>query len=300
MITLAGLRYARVMAADGGPIARLVCGEASELGARVFSAQATLRDELMPSRLVRQLWSSADGGGTAASPLLARVKAVSEALERWAHWTLHASPEAARYGFDVDPSSNGLAAFPGLLARQSRRPALLEAAERFNLLHWWEGHLPARWRESPWPGIDAMVIESAAPGVTVVLHRFDAPGQHAFGHAAGATFLEACRRAVGELERHSAVMRLKALATVASAAGGAAPAEMHTQERRSVFFSTEAGFELFSERVAASPRTPQAVPKLVFDGRVDGPWSRYADVWRVVFEPPSRRFLKRDAQYFLW
>jgi hypothetical protein len=75
---------------------------------------------------------------------------------------------------------------------------------------------------------------------------------------------------------------------------------MHTQERRSVFFSTEAGFELFSERVAASPRTPQVTPRVVFDGRIDGPWSRYADVWRVAFEPPSRRFLKRDAQYFLW
>lgn len=300
MITLAGLRYARVMAADGGPIARLTCGEASELGRRVFSAQATLRDELMPSRRVQRLWSSADGGGTAASPLLARIKAVSEALERWAHWTLHASTDAARHGFDVDPSSNGLAAFPGLLARQARRPALLEAAERFNLLQWWEGRLPARWQPTPWAGVEAVVIESAAPGVTVVLHRCDAPGLHAFGHAAGATFREACHRAVGELERHTAVMRFKAIAAVAAPADGAAPPEMSTQEQRSVFFSTEAGFELFSERVAASPRTAQAAPKVVFDGRVDGPWSRYADVWRVVFEPPSRRFLQRDAQYFLW
>jgi hypothetical protein len=300
MITLAGLRYARVMAADGGPIARLVCGEASELGARVFSAQATLRDELMPSRRVRRWWSSADGGGTAASPLLARIKAVSEALERWAHWTLHASPEAARYGFDIDPSSNGLAAFPGLFARQARRPALLEAAERFNLLHWWEGRLPAARCPTPWPDVDAVVIASRAPGVTVVLHRRDGAGQHAFGHAAGATFREACGRAIGELERHTAVMRLRALALVAAPAPGADARELAVQEQRSIFFSTDAGHELFCERVDSSPGAPRADPKLVFDGRVPGPWSRYADVWRVVFEPPSRRFLTRDAQYFLW
>ncbi len=188
MITLAGLRYARVMASEGGPIARLVCAASREQGEPVFSAQATLRDDLMPSRLVRRLWSNADGGATARSPLLARLKAVSEALERWAHGTLHASPAAARYGFDVDPSSNGLAAFPGWRARQARALAQWEAAERFNLLHWWEGLLPAAWQTAPWAGVDALLISSVAPGVTVVLHRREAPGRHAFGHAAGATF----------------------------------------------------------------------------------------------------------------
>ncbi|MBA3848364.1 MAG: hypothetical protein C0502_00015 [Opitutus sp.] len=299
MITLAGLRYARVMAVDGGPIARLVCGEASELGVRVFSAQATLRDDLVPSRKRRQLWSSADGGGTASSPLLARIKAVSEALERWAHAALHVSPDAARYGFDVDPSSNGMAAFPGLFARQARRVALLEAAERFNLLHWWEGRLRAVPREAPWPGVDAYAIESGAPGVTVILHRRSDRGNHAYGHAAGTDFLCACLKAAEELERHDTVVRLWSLAY----AGGMrepALAEMLSAEQRSLFFSTDEGHSLFRERVAAGPAGPAARPKLVFDGVVPGPWSRYADVWRVVFEPPSRRFLSRDPHYFLW
>ncbi len=299
MITLAGLRYAQVMAADGGPIARLTCGMAKELGACVFSAQATLRDELMPSRKTLLLWSSADGGGTASSPLLARIKAVSEALERWAHASLHAATGRARHGFDVDPSSNGLAAYPGVFARQARRPALLEAAERFNLLHWWEGRLPATWRLAPWKGIDALEIKSAAPGVTVVLHRRDVPGRHAFGHAAGATFLDACRHALMELERHSTVMRSHALDHVAPSAP-MPHADLSTQEQRSVFFSTDAGYDLFVERVAAAPKRALIAPKTVFDGRLEGPWSRYADVWRVVYEPPSRRFLSRDPHYFLW
>lgn len=300
MITLAGLRYARVMASEGGPIARLVCGQACEQGEPVFSAQATLRDELMPSRLVRRLWSSADGGGTARSPLLARLKAVSEALERWAHGTLHCSSEAARYGFDIDPSSNGLAAFPGWRARQARSLAQWEAAERFNLLHWWEGMLPSGWQSSPWAGVDALVISSAAPGVTVVLHRREATGRHAFGHAAGATFAEACRRALGELERHAAVIRIWSEMSRDPVAAAMEIGRLGLQEQRSVFFSTDEGWELFRSRVAAAPRSPLANPRVVFDGAVEGPWSRYADVWRMVYAPPSRRFLSRDMRYFFW
>jgi hypothetical protein len=33
---------------------------------------------------------------------------------------------------------------------------------------------------------------------------------------------------------------------------------------------------------------------------VPGPWSRYADVWRVVYAPPSDRFLGTEENYFLW
>ena len=38
----------------------------------------------------------------------------------------------------------------------------------------------------------------------------------------------------------------------------------------------------------------------VFDGPVPGPWGRYADVWRVVYAPPSDRFLGMEENYFLW
>jgi hypothetical protein len=271
-------------------------------GVRKFAANAHLRSELALGGPPRQLWSAADGSGLADSPLVARFKAVSEALERWAHAALHGAEAGRGYGFDVDPSSNGLAAFPGLFARQARAAARAEAAERFNLLHWWEGQLRVVPVAAPWPECEAWVIESEAPGVTVLLHRSEPEGFHAFGHAAGRNVAGACAHALGELERHATAIRGWAARSAAGAVTSRprTSAELGTQERRPLFFSTAAGYAAFRARVESAPRMPCARPRLVFDGVVRGPWSRYADVWRVVFAPPSRRFIADDPTYFYW
>lgn len=299
MLNLAALRYRCVLAADGGPVARLSSGETSVLGVRWFSANAYLRTECVPGRASFVVWGEADGSGVDRSPLIARYKAVSEALERWAHHALHRAPEGRAFGFDVDPSSNGMAAFPGLLARQARQAALEEAAERFNLLHWWEGGLRAVARTSPYPGIEAWTIESDAPGVTVLLHRKSERGFHAYGHAAGADFATACAKAVSELERHEATVRVWALARAGSLSGGV-DESAHVIDRRAVFFASEEGHAMFRERILGGVTGTPARPRLVFDGEVAGPWQRYASVWRVVFAPPSRRFVSRDPHYFMW
>lgn len=296
MLNLAPLRYRDVLAANGGPLEEVTCRETSLLGERWFTANAHLREDLSAGVGKKQVYGNASGSGSDRSPLVARFKAISEAMERWAHWAMFRSAEAARYGFDVDPSSTGLAAFPGLVARQARAAALMEAAERFNLLHWWEGWLVARPARSPWSGVDAAVIESEAPGVTVVLHRRAEHGHHAYGHAAAATFAEACRHAAIEMQRHeSAVGRY-----VTVRRGEEPPADMHPIERRSLFFASDAGYAVFLEHLCGKPIGARAHPQPVFDGAVPGPWERYAHVWRVLFAPPSLRFLSRELPYFFW
>ena len=57
---------------------------------------------------------------------------------------------------------------------------------------------------------------------------------------------------------------------------------------------------MFLERLRSQPTKAPAEPQLVYDGPVPGPWSTYADVWRVVFVPPSMRFLGMEENYFLW
>lgn len=296
MLNLAAFRYRNVLVADGGPLERLTCGEVRVLGARRFEANAYLRAEHMEGQFKKRVWGSADGGGTDASPLVARFKAISEAMERWAQWATFRSDESAHYGFDIDPSSNGMAAFPGLFARQSRGAALMEAAERFNLLNWWEGRLAARPASAAWPDVDATVIESDAPGVTVILHRRSARGHHAFGHAARPTFDAACHAAAVEMERHDTAVRYYALAGRQHDGEG----DMHPIEQRSLFFASDEGYEVFQQRVAGGVVGRRAKPRIVFDGAVPGPWQRYAHVWRVLFEPPSLRFLSREREYFLW
>lgn len=301
MLSLAAFRYRDVLTARGGPIERLTCGERSVLGARWFEVNAYLSDTHAPGRSQRAVYGMADGTGTARSPLIARFKAVSEAIERWAQRATYAAGEGARYGFDVDPSSNGMAAFPGLYRRQARRYALFEAAERFNLMNWWEGRLRAREVPVWWADIRAIQIESSAPGVTVILQRVSPRGYTAYGHAAESTFDAACEKAAIELERHDLVVRYYTLTHAGPRPGPIAETAMHPSEQRCLFFALGEGRDLFDECVRRSASvTTSAQPQLLFDGLVPGPWSRYASVWRVLFAPPSERFRSNDRTYFLW
>lgn len=285
------------MAACGGPIARIELGELSIVGVRQFQANAYLRPDLCPWAKPRQIFSNATGSGTDRSPMVARFKSISEAIERWAHGAATSSRDAGRYGFDRDSSSTGMAAYPGLLAKEARSAAQAEASERFNLLSWWEGNLQAVEADSPFPNIQAAVLHSEAPGMTVLLHCRTPDGLIAYGHAAGSTFADACQRAAGELERYALVFRHHRLATVGTRSAFEA---VDLLEQRSLFFSTEHGYELFLERLRSRPRHSRIRPSLIFDGPIPGPWNRYAHVWRVAYEPPSDRFTTSDPTYFFW
>jgi hypothetical protein len=299
MINLASVRYRSVMTANGGPIERIELGDFTVAGCRQFQANAYLKAGLVSWQPVRRVFSEATGSGTSPSPMVARFKAISEALERWAYLTTVRAADRARYGFEVDPSSTGMAAFPGWREASARPAAQYEAAERFNLLAWWEGHLPAAEASSPFPGVEAAVLCSDAPGVTVILHRRSAHGLVAYGHAAGPDFATACERAMAELERHASVVRHYALAHALSSLGP--PEElMEPLERRSLFFASAHGHELFLERLRSGARKPTITPRLVYDGPVHGPWSRYTSVWRCVYAPVSDRFLSDDPTYFFW
>jgi hypothetical protein len=299
MISLAAFRYRDVLQSAGGPITHLESTDTTVLGRREFSANAFLREGLAGDLWKGGLFSVASGSGTAPSPMVARYMAISEALERWAHWQLHEGSDRGRYGFDIDPSSNGMAAFPGLLKSQARPSALMEAAERFNLLNWWEGRLPAAESATRWAGVRAATICSEAPGVTVILFKHIDGGFVAYGHGSAMNFEKACRKAAVEMERHALLIGRYSMAPTGKLCDQLPP-DAHPIERRCLFFATEAGHELFLERLRSSPQKPAPKPRMVFDGPVPGPWGKYADVWRTVYEPPSDRFYGREENYFLW
>lgn len=299
VFNLAAFRYRSILTASGGPVERLEMADMTILGRREFLANAYLRPGLVGDRGNRVLFSLANGSGTSPSPMVARFMAISEAMERWAHWQLHDGAVRHKYGFDVDPSSNGMSAYPGFFRRQARPGALMEAAERFNLLNWWEGRLPASESATRWPGVRSATICSQAPGVTVILFKRTEEGFIAYGHGAAMDYDAACHKAAAEMERHALVVSRFALMHAGKICDQL-PADAHPIERRSLFFASAAGHELFLERLRSRPHKPLAEPRLVFDGPVPGPWERYADVWRVVYAPPSDRFLSMDENYFLW
>ncbi len=295
MFSLASLRYRSVMASRGGPIEHIELGEFPMYGRRLFQSNACLRAGLVP-RGRANLYSDVDGSGTHDSPMVARHMAVSEALERWAYHATVRSDRCEEFGFDVDETSNGMAAFPGLSKAPARRSAVLESLERFCLLHWWEGELDGQLRDTEWPGVSALAFEPPLGGVAVLLFARSEWGFHVYGHAAAESFTRACEKAMIELTRQEWVTRTRLLAM---GVGEVKPLT-ERMEKRSWFFATEEGHELFRERLGrkSSGRTPK--PEIISDREITGPWSNYTTVWRFVLRPPSRRFMEEDERYFFW
>lgn len=292
MFSLAAFRYRAVLQSDGGPISSVEQGEIAISGLKYFQANARLKECLI-RRQERQIYSNADGSGLHPSAMIARHMAISEALERWAyHETVH-SPTSAIYGFHIDSSSNGMAAFPGISARPARRAARLEAIERYCLLNWWELRLDGERRETTWPGINAIAFAPEAGCVAVILFAKSERGHYAYGHAAAESFQDACNRARLELVRHE-----WAIGSWIQLGNQQPPEDLF--ERRSWFFSTEEGHTAFNERLATRVKRAAPSMEIVCDSEIPGPWSAYTTVWRHLLRPPSEDFILSDYRYFFW
>jgi hypothetical protein len=293
MLSLASLRYRNVLAEHGGPVERIETGEFPVRGRKVVQANARLIPGLTRQRQL-SIYSNADGTGTHPVASIARHKAISEALERWAFHAVVCSERAGEFGFDADPSSNGMSAFPGLLRRQARHAALLEAVERYSLMAWWEGKLAGHLFETDWPGVSAVAINGPFGGVTVVAFARTEWGGYAYGHAAEESFSGACERAIVELARHEWVLRSKWLAFAA----GEKVKPTSIFEQRCLFFATEAGHELFQERLHRPVSGTAPRPEVICDRDIPGPWDDYATVWRFALRPISDGYIHGGEGYF--
>lgn len=294
MISLAPLRFRNVLADQGGPIAKVESGSFSMRGRPVVLANARLVPGLVRKGAL-SLFSDADGTGMDRVASVARHKAVSEALERWAFHATVKSEAAPEYGFDLDPSSNGMSAYPGLFRRQARQFAVLEAVERFCLMAWWEGRVEG-WRfDTDWPGVSAVAIDGPFGGVTVIAYARTLWGWHVYGHGAGESFSAACEKAVAELSRSEWILRSAWMATVA----GEKIEPTNVFERRCLFFASDEGHELFRERLEQRPAAGTPLPaEIICDREIPGPWEVFATVWRFALRPLSDGYLRGGERYF--
>ncbi len=293
MVSLAALKFGDVLAEHGGPVDRVDLGELPVPGGTQTLANAFLRAELSVDASVGALFGSADGTGVAATAAAASREAIAEALERWAYLAMLDSPAGARCGFLEDRSSGGMAAFPGLFRRQAQGLARAKAIERHALVSWWDGRLPAERLASPYPGIESMRLHhDAGPGEVVILFRRTRAG-YAYGHAYGPTLAAAIRRAAVGLARAEHVL-------AAHRACGALALPANFLERRVLHFASEAGAERFGRRLLAPPRKPPRPFRLLFDGEIPGPWSRWATVWRCCAQMPTTEHLDPASDFFFW
>jgi hypothetical protein len=294
MVSLAALKYRNVLADFGGPIARICSSPFSIYGRKSFQANAFLAPGLVPHKVANEVYGEADGTGANDCPQVARYMAVSEALERWAFHTHYDGPEARRYGFHVDRSSNGMAAYPGFFKTQARQRAHYEALERLSLISWWDGRIAASVAESPFPGINVLRLHHPANfGEVVVVYRHARSGHVSYGHAAGENLFAAARRALVELARNEFVVTYHKLR-------GGRDSVRDFFERRCLYFATEEGHEQFLAKLRSQPVKPAPVWRPEFDGEIPGPWSKYATVWRTAIKMPTDDFLDRRLNFFFW
>lgn len=301
-MNLAPIKYARVLSADGGPIDRIASGPLRNRRGEWHQAVATLSPHLNLRKPTVEVFGEADGTGTDRSPMLARFKAVSEALERWALYFLLQCRETERYGLDVDPSSNGMAAYPGLFGFGARRRARAEAAERYTLAAWWEGRLDGRTLEADEEGTHLVQLDNPVSAETVVIvWRRDRHGLYAYGFAADTSLKRAQMRATIEMERSAAAMG--AFLTRNPKFGSSDLARIQNwQERRILYFALPEGHEAFQRRLASKRTTKGEARRLkpLIDTELQGPWTRYATVWRTLYPMPGKAYLDPAQNFFFW
>lgn len=277
-LSLAPWKYRSV---SQGPISRLSYRTSQLVDGRpVFDAFAYLSHA--PKRDDMHIYGSADGNGTHATKQGAVHRAISEAMERWAFYENCHSPARSRYGFDIDPTTTGMAAFPGLNPRSARAAAWRETVERWSVAEWWRGHLSHEVFAIPnHPHLHALEIESRWTDTRSVIVWSDVPGSlsTAYGFAAGPTRALAVDKALTELTRN---VRVLGLYFANSPERNSPPT---CTERRLLYFAGTEGAKDFQNRVARTvPHLQTPTPRLIIDTPIEGRWSRYAHVWRCLFE----------------
>lgn len=294
MLSLAALKYRNVLAEFGGPITKICCAPFSIYGRDSVQANAFLAPGLIPKQPSLEMYGNADGSGLSESPQVARYMAISEALERWAFHAEFSQGDGKRYGFDADRSSNGMAAFPGVLKSQARSRARLEALERFAVISWWDGRMDATETSAVLPGIKALRLHHPADfGEVVIVYRKSRSGHVSYGHASGSTLNRATARALAELARNEFVVTYHKIR-------GGRDNVRDFFERRCLHYASPEGHEEFLARVREKPSKPAAAWLPVFDGEIPGPWSRYATVWRTAVRMPTEAYLDWRLNFFFW
>jgi ribosomal protein S12 methylthiotransferase accessory factor YcaO len=294
MFSLAAINYRDILTSHGGPIERVSTGTIDVLGRLEPQAIAYLKPGLIRGKSSLNVYGNGDGTGSNRSPQVARHMAISEALERWAFYETAQSDEAEKYGFDLDNSTNGMAAFPGFFKVQARKRAHLEALERWALISWWSGHMRASMVGDAMFGVTALRLEHSAKfGEVAVLFRRSAAGHVSYGYSAGSTFATAVARAAVELARNEFVVSYYKLRSVAQDVP-------NCFERRCLYFAGEEGHAEFLRRAFDRKPHRETEWSVKFDGEIAGAWSKYATVWRVVPEMPSREYLDPKNPFFFW
>ncbi len=300
MLNIAALKYANVLSARGGPICTLY-SKSKKIGSEVngYESYASVSKEICEIEIKNRIYGKFHGTGSDRFRYIAQYKAISEALERWAFEESLTGIRKRKYGFDVEPTTTGMAAFPGYNNYVARENALYEAMERWALVNWWNGKLYSQTVEIKSEHHDIQVIEVTTPWSQkinfIILSTTCKKSRRAcYGFAAHKNRSLAIQKAEVELFRNVGLLDEIPIESKSY--------EMleNIYEHRLLYFSCDNGVNEFQGVVRRSQESLRSVetPKLFIDTEIVGPWSSYCYVWRCLFENEFTNHLSDDPSVF--
>lgn len=300
MISLAAIKYRNILVENGGPISNLSCVEKEiRKGEMGYEACSFIDENIVKIPPKNILHGAPHGTGNALKLNKAKHKAISEAMERWAYFTI-LQDDPKPYGFDLDPSTSGLGAFPGLFKSSARSIAFHEAVERWAIREWWMGKLwIQQFDYKKHLGINALEISVPFPNIKVALvyRKSGSFGFYSYGFAAHKTLEQAAKKAEIEEQRNYCTLNKLFEEKKTHHDEG-----LGINEKRLLYFSSTGGHERFLQVARRSTALLRAelpnTPEILTDRELKGPWSKYATVWRVLFKLSGNYYYKDDLDFF--
>lgn len=241
-----------------------------------FEAVCSLNPILKPSWLSEsEVYSNRDGAGASKLRNVATYKAISEALERWAFYSLADSDELTKYCFDLVPSTTGMASYPAFSTKVARQKAILEATERWALHEFWRGNVPVFKHDTDIKLLEHYELLTTFQNVHISILVYNDGGVFSYSFAAENTLQKSFNHALVELSRNIRVLKKSKSYNYKD--------YLDISDQRLIFFSSLEGKNTFDEKIKSAPNKITSKAKLICDKEISGPWSQYTKIWRFLY-----------------
>lgn len=268
MIDVGFFSYKKAISTTG-PIAKVSYTKIDNL----FQASAYLKDELTHGlRSNYSLYDPVDGNGFSSSPYLAVRKAISEAIERWAFYNCVFTNSSV---IQIDKTTSGFAAYPELFSFHVKYQSHIEAVERWALHSWNKNKTSNSEIKSEGLINYCSLITSFKNTHTVIVWQNSDYG-YCYGFSSDSTFNKSFEKAKIEMKRNLRVLTKRRQNTTTVG-----------YEKRLLYFASEDGYKYFIDKVESQKNTPVINHNVLINSAVDGPWTKYARVWRTLYGPDN-------------
>lgn len=286
----------RALTKFGGPIADINVYEVLLDNKKYFQANSFLLSDFRNGIKPLLLYSTCDGSGTSVNKNTAIAKSISESMERWSFYQLKTKNQNfSLYGLDVDPTTNGFAAYPGLFTSASRYQSLIEALEKWAIIEWGAENLSLSmidFREH----FTVFEVNTYHPKLKVVLISGKISNFYSYGFACDAEYDLAIEKAKIEYYRNINVLQRY------YSSPSSINQDLGKFEKRLVWFSSQDGHDEF-ERIVSKTLNKKIMcrePKTITDTQIIGPWSKYSTVWRILYQCSNYDYLTEKVDVFFF